>query len=188
MTSKTSYKMQLIGFLAVIVVVLAGFWLFYDHKPIVTVLYPTATPTATPDNSWKTADTQSATFRYPEKLQTAYISTQDWPPQLIVSDGTFKCTEGGSEINRAGITEKKVINNNTYCVTKESEGAAGSTYTMYSYITAKGNNKLANLIFTLRYVQCANYNDLQKTQCETERQSFDIDGLMDRIAQTIQLK
>ncbi len=120
------------------------------------------------------------TFQYPEKIPATYIYTVDWPPKVEIVDSPFTCTEAGSEIARAGKTEKITVNNHTYCVTKESEGAAGSIYTNYAYAMEK-ENKTVIFTFSLRFVQCANYDDPQKASCTAERGAFDIDSIMDTI-------
>jgi hypothetical protein len=140
--------------------------------------------------SWKTStDTaERVSFKYPEDLSTTYIHAVDWPPTVAVTDGPFSCTEAGSEIARAGKTELRRVVDREYCVTKESEGAAGSTYTMYAYAfepQTGGNGSVVILTFTLRAPQCANYDDPQKSACEGERETFDIDGVVDRIASTL---
>ncbi len=118
------------------------------------------------------------------ELDTKYISGQGWPPKITTSAGSFTCKEGGSEIEPGGITSKKVINGRVYCVTTQSEGAAGSIYTTYKYVTTN-NGRLTTAEFTLRYPQCLNYSDPQKTECLTERQNFDLDGLVDRIVMSV---
>lgn len=129
-----------------------------------------------------------ATFEYPETLSTTYISTTDWPPLLQIVDGTYECREAGREIDRAGKTEKKVINGRNYCVTTVTEGAAGSIYTMQAYAFPKGNNQVAILTFGLRATQCGNYDNPQKSACESERAAFSMDAIMDQIATSLTLK
>lgn len=138
---------------------------------------------------WKTFsdDKQTVTFQYPDQLAVTYIHSVDWPPQIAVNNGPFYCIEGGSEIAQVGKTQKIAINGREYCLTEESEGAAGSVYTQYAYSFPK-NEKVLTFTFTLRSVQCANYDDPQKTQCEKERQTFDINSIVDRMAQSAELK
>lgn len=141
---------------------------------------------ACPQVGWKTI-TDSKTgisYQYPENLTTKYISIVDWPPMIQELDQPFTCTEGGSEIARAGQTTQQTINGTTYCVTKESEGAAGSIYVNYAYAFAR-NNKTDILTFSLRFVQCANYEEPNKTACDTERASFTPDYILDQIAKSI---
>jgi hypothetical protein len=57
------------------------------------------------------------------------MHTQHWPPKLQVVIEPYQCTAGGSEAARAGKTEERKGGNQPYCVTKETEGAAGSIYT-----------------------------------------------------------
>jgi hypothetical protein len=140
-----------------------------------------------PPTNWKTffSTTTNITFRYPEQLGTTYIHPVDWPPQVQVVNQAFSCVEAGTEIMPAGKTEKHIVENQTYCVTKESEGAAGSIYTQYAYAFPYKNQTVI-LTFTLRMVQCANYDDPQKTACENERASFNTDTVLDQIIRTIQ--
>ena len=129
-----------------------------------------------PTYGWRVAtDTTSGiSFNYPESLPTNYIHAEAWPPTITVTDGVPTCTE------------KKTINSKAYCVTAESEGAAGSTYTTYSYATEK-LGKTITLSFILRAVQCMNYDNPQQAECLKERATFDIDALADRILQSAQL-
>ena len=79
-----------------------------------------------------------------------------------------------------------MVDNRTYCVTKVSEGAAGSIYTQYAYAFPK-NSKVVILTFSLRFPQCGNYSEPEKNECEGERETFDVDSIIDRIAQTLKL-
>ena len=140
--------------------------------------------------NWKTSvpTDKGVTFRYPENLLTNYIRPQEWPPKLLIIDNAgFSCEEGGLGINgRPGMTIQKSINNTVYCIENVSEGAAGTFYTDYTYTFLK-DGKLVKLTFTLAYPQCDNYDDPQKTECEQERQTFDLDVLIGRIAESVQL-
>lgn len=123
-------------------------------------------------------------FRYPKELATEYIRAFDWPPQVQLLDEPLTCNNAGSEVVGAGQTMEKTINGRDYCITKISNGAAGSTYTQYAYAFQK-NGGTAILTFTIRSVQCGNYDDPKKTACETERNAFSIDGIIDAIVGTI---
>ncbi len=123
-------------------------------------------------------------FQYPETLLTTYINTQDWPPQVQVLNEPFTCTEAGEETARAGKTEKRLVDDREYCRTSIVEGAAGSIYTQYAYAFPK-DGKTIIFTFSFQAVQCANYDNLQKTACENERSAFDLDSVVDRMARSI---
>lgn len=126
-------------------------------------------------------------FSYPETFETKYIHAVDWPPQAQILKQPYACAEAGVEIERAGKTEKRLVDNREYCRTTVVGGAAGSTYTQYAYAFSS-NNSTAILTFTIRAVQCANYDEVERVACEGEREAFDIDGMVDRIARSITLK
>lgn len=133
------------------------------------------------ENWTNTTDAKSGiSFSYPSDFGTQFIRPQDWPPVLNVYNEVLGCTEAGSTIDGAGKTQKIVVNGNEYCVTEKVEGAAGSTYTQYAFAKTK-DNKTEILTFTSKAVQCGNYDDPQKSACETERENFDIYKLVDKI-------
>lgn len=143
-----------------------------------------------PDNNgWKAfTDTASGiSFSYPETLLTKYIDIVDWPPHVQVLNDAFTCTEAGTEIARTGKTEKRIVDNRTYCVTTATEGAAGSIYTQYAYAFPK-DAKTIIFTFSLKAVQCGNYDEPKKTECEDEREFFDLDRIIDRIVFTTRLQ
>lgn len=115
-------------------------------------------------------------------LTTKYISTPDmvWPPAVKFLDNVFSCNVQGNQIIENGKTELKTVEDIQYCVTTHSEGAAGSMYTTYTY-TADIKNQLATTLFTLRFVQCENYDDPEKTSCKTEREQFNPDTIANGI-------
>lgn len=118
------------------------------------------------------------TSPFPSSLPTKYITTVDWPPKLQTINEPFTCTQAGSDRGRAGETSEIVINGETYCVTKITEGAAGSVYTQYAYAVAS-DNQTKIYTFSLRFPQCGNYGDVQKSECEKEKEQFDVDNLAD---------
>lgn len=141
------------------------------------------------DTSWKTFtdDALGISFKYPENpVANKYMEATDWPPHVQVLNEPFTCTEAGSEIDRAGQTLQQTVSGRTYCVTKVTEGAAGSTYTQYAYAFPKDSKTLI-FTFTIRYVQCGNYDDPEKTECENLRTTFDINNVVDQIAQTVRV-
>ncbi|HEY0011008.1 MAG TPA: hypothetical protein VGB97_03850 [Candidatus Paceibacterota bacterium] len=119
-------------------------------------------------------------FKYPKELPTTYIRVAEWPPKILRGEA-FACEEGETEI---GATREERINGKIYCVTSISEGAAGSTYTEYTYRTQDARGPLT-LNFTLRSVQCGNYNEPERGACEAERAAFSTDALAAQIAESV---
>ena len=147
-----------------------------------------ACPLVVANPGWLTTSTEGGlSFQYPEMLGTEYISAQTWPAKVELINKAFECTETGSEIKAGGQTVKKMITDKEYCITKASEGAAGSIYITYNYAVAMAEQTL-NLNLVLREVQCANYDEPKKAACEIEQSSFDIDSLMDKMVRSVQLK
>lgn len=139
------------------------------------------------DNSlWITATNEDGiTYQYPKELLAEYISVAEWPPVIKINTGTYSCNTTPQEISGVSeITSQILVDNRTYCVNVKHEGAAGSVYSSYTYTTSKNDN-IINVSFTLRYPNCNNYDDEQKTVCISEREAFDIDAIVDRIVQTI---
>jgi len=114
-----------------------------------------------------------------------YISVVDWPPIVKIETGTYSCKTTSQEVSsKSDITLQRMVDDRIYCVNVKHEGAAGSVYSSYTYITPK-NGKLINVSFTLRYPNCNNYDEEQNKACASEREAFDIDATVDRIAQTV---
>lgn len=184
-TSRTSFG--LVAGALVIVLILGGILFatgYFGERtsaPIPTVIHP----------GWKTASDGEITFLYPEDIGTTYITTTDWPPHLQLIGGPSTCTAAGRVNLPAGKTEQVLVNGREYCVTTEGEGAAGSTFLLKAYmfsINDSPSEEDNTMVFTfgLREVQCVNYDEPKKTECETERATFSIDDLVDEMAQTIQ--
>ncbi|MFA6536215.1 MAG: hypothetical protein WC250_03455 [Candidatus Paceibacterota bacterium] len=125
-------------------------------------------------------------FKYPADWPTDYVATVDWPPKVNFISGPFTCTEGGSQIARAGETVKKLIAGREYCITKEVEGAAGTMYIQYVYATEFGD-RTAYFTWTMRQPQCLNYDQPRQGECLDEENAFDPDSLMSQIVGTFKL-
>lgn len=138
------------------------------------------------DNSgWRTATNteQGITFQYPGEFPASYITPVNWPPEVTMASGTFFCDEtpGTSSLPQRII--RRLIDGRVYCVEAMSEGAAGSVYTEYTY-TAQRGAELIKLNFILQYPRCLNYDDPIMSACSNERETFDLDSMVDKIAQS----
>ena len=133
---------------------------------------------------WKTSSAGGVEFKYPETLTAKYISVSEWPPKVVVKTGEFSCAETPATESFPTRVARRMVDDRLYCVAAMSEGAAGSTYTTYTYTTARAG-KLISLNFVLRYPQCLNYDDPKQSECAAEREAFDLDGVIDRIVGTM---
>ncbi len=118
---------------------------------------------------------EAPSWQSPTELPTTYIKAVSWPPKMQVLQKPYTCTDPGRQI---------MLEKHLYCVTEESEGAAGSTYTTYTY-TFPRNDTTIQLTFTLQAAQCANYDGAEKAACTKERATFKVDRFVDDLAHTI---
>ena len=142
------------------------------------------------EGEWKYTepDARGLQFQYPDPLPTQFISAQAWPPKVSLVAEEFSCAAGEYTDSSGALvrTEERMVGDRMYCVDMSSEGAAGSTYTTYAYRTEQGDF-VAHVDFTLRYVQCMNYDEANQGMCTLEQGTFDVDGLVDRIASSIRM-
>ena len=145
-----------------------------------------ACPGQDSSNTWKTTkDAKTgASFQYPDSLHVGYINAVDWPPSVQFQNEPLVCNEAGSETDSAGRTEELTIEGRVYCVTQITEGAAGSVYTQYAYAFEK-DGKTVIFTFSLQMMQCENYDEPRKSECNLEQAAFSADGLIDRITQSV---
>jgi hypothetical protein len=143
---------------------------------------------STANDLWQTITDASSgvTFSYPTTLTTHYTTPVDWPPKVAVFDKSFSCTQADDEYSQAGRTIRRMVDNRTYCVTMESNVGAGSVLTQYAYAVEK-NGKSLIFTFSLQAGACDHYDEPQRTECNNERETFDLDGVVDRIAQSVTL-
>jgi hypothetical protein len=106
---------------------------------------------------------------------------------VYVSEGPFTCTEAGEAEDRAGKTELRNINGSVYCVTESTEGAAGNIYSQYAYAFER-DGSVVTLTFSTKTVQCGNFDEQQRRGCEQEKETFDLDLLVDQMVHTLKLK
>ncbi|MDD3032904.1 MAG: hypothetical protein PHX52_02585 [Candidatus Pacebacteria bacterium] len=139
-------------------------------------------------NENKKTDEPTLVFEEIKGLDTKYISGATWPPEITISEASeLVCNETASESSVSKRVYKQVVNNQEYCITASSEGAAGSVYTEYSYSTIKFS-KLITLDFTLRFVNCYNYDGEDQAACIAERESFDVTNNIDEIISSLEYK
>ncbi len=184
--------------LIVIVAIAAGaaYYFLTDYPapnasdtPYQTINDPSSIPPAPVDKSWKkfTDEASGASFLYPEKLPATYIKPVDWPLRIKVLNDTFDCRETDQTAKPGIRTEERRLGTQDYCITTAQEGAAGSTYTDYTYVMAKAG-KTVVLSFSLRFVRCENYDAVSRSNCQQERAIFDIDSIVQKIAESVELK
>ena len=132
---------------------------------------------------------QGTQFSYPSPFPVTYITPQNWPPEVTMAAGDFSCVEGNSVGPEGGQkqTSKRTIGESEYCVGVSAEGAAGSTYTTYEYMTAQGDF-LVTVNFILRTPQCMNYDGKEQMACKTQQETFNVDALVERIASSITMQ
>jgi len=172
-------KKQILFPIIVLLLVLSviGVILFTQNPAPSTPVNQTSSITITPTVSSSISPTSVS------QLPTKYITAQDWPPKVNVENKAFSCIQAGSTNSPAGQTKQITINGHIYCVTVESEGAAGSIYSQYAYARPQGNTTQI-FTFTLRFVQCENYPQPQMTECQSERNNFNVDNFTDSYIQT----
>ena len=133
--------------------------------------------------SWETMKSIGGhmTIQYPAQLGTTYMRAVEWPPRVTTEPGAFTCFE--TQTSPLGVTTKRIIGGVQYCVTTQSEGAAGSTYVTYTYLTEKEQTRI-KLVFTIQETQCLNYDEPQQSECKAERDRFSADALATRVLGT----
>ena len=125
----------------------------------------------------------------PDSFKANYISFQNYGSNVFkaeeypkleswVENGEIECDETPLESSLPLRISKKEINGQKYCIGASSEGAAGSVYTQYAYTTVIGDNVYL-VQFVVRYPSCSNYPDKERKECETERENFNLDNLVD---------
>ncbi len=133
----------------------------------------------------KNEDPKNFEITFPESLNQKYISETKWPPTVTISasDQASRCEvtgpyeEPGRESSLPTRVSRQFLAGEVYCIEAVSEGAAGSTYTEYTYTTIK-DDKLVKINFTLQFLGCDNYDEPEKTACTRERITLDLDNII----------
>jgi|GEM_PF-2521994 len=139
---------------------------------------------------WKVMSGDGLSFAYPAEFDVNYIVPKIWPPQgyILSASGPLPCaaTPAGQTVP-AGQSVQKVVNGHTYCVTTVNETATTSIATQYAYVF-KSDEKIVALLMSLRFTQCASVSTPErKIACEEGRKHFDLDAIVDGIAQTFKV-
>lgn len=148
---------------------------------------PVTTPAPISDLLSYTDTQRGVSFSYPKDLGTQYIHPQAWPPIISTKKGPLTCKSQSPSTPPVNTTESRTIAGMDFCVTTQSEGAAGSEYTTYNYAT-EINGQVTTLTAVLQAVRCENYDNPKKTACEQERAVFNMDTIMAPIAESIILR
>lgn len=136
---------------------------------------------------WTVGAGGSVTFRYPESFATEYVEAYDWPPKFAIQNTPLSCAAAGAPEKRAGRTEPRLIGGRRFCVTDIAGAAAGSRYDQYAY-AFEADARTVYMTFTIRSPNCGNYDEPQRSACEREQQSFDIDDIVGRIAASVRVE
>jgi hypothetical protein len=131
-------------------------------------------------------------------LNTKYIGSQDWkviivneeekfPLKFKITEGQIDCKIRSSESGLLSKTVKRKIDGQIYCIESLSEGAAGTIYTQYTYSTIKSGS-LIIVSCVIRYPQCINYSEPQRTECANEHETFDLDKIIGHIIKNLSVK
>jgi hypothetical protein len=140
------------------------------------------------DGQWllSSPNSQGVSFMYPMEMPTTYISAVEWPPLVERTVNEYSCTPGPITAADGPLKtqERRVFGDREYCVTWSDEGAAGSTYRAYEYAFEFGEDTY-RVVFQLRYPQCLNYEEPQQSACMSEQENYNLDAVIDRIAQSI---
>jgi len=128
-------------------------------------------------------------------LNTEYIGSQNWkliivneeekyPPKFKITEGQIDYRKTSSESDLRSRTVKRKIDGRIYCIESSSEGAVGTVYTQYAYSTIKSGS-LIMVSCVIRYPQCINYSEPQRTECANERETFDLDKIISYIVKNL---
>jgi hypothetical protein len=146
----------------------------------------TSTPLPLPSStgSWNLfqSPTSSVTFTYPKELGTTYMRANAWPPEVKTEKGRFTCFE--TKATPQGFTVRRTIQGVQYCVTTQSEGAAGSIFSTYTYLSEKEGTRV-HFKFTIQETQCGNYDEPKRSECVFERNEFSVDDLAHRMMNSV---
>jgi hypothetical protein len=135
-----------------------------------------------------TANAQGISFMYPVELPTTYIQASQWPPVLERVVNRYSCEPGPITAADGPMqtVEKRMIGDREYCVTSRAQETSEGIVRAYEYAFAFGDSTY-RLFFQLRYPQCLNIEGSEQQSCVSEQENYNLDAVIDRIAQSIQI-
>jgi hypothetical protein len=156
-----------------------------EEIPTPTEIQSPAPSTASDETiNWKTyKDEQTgAEFKYPESFGANVWRAYVWPPKLTIVQEEQDSLKVGCPDLPSNISSIPVeINGLDYIFYEASEGAAGSTYTTYCYITKKDKNYYVfNFLIRTTSGCGTNCGAYCETQFETECKNLDIVNTIDK--------
>ena len=187
---------QILATVAISLILIAGFTIYKTHHTNPINEGENCDPqTCAASTTKEFYDTNlKAGFKYLDNLYidekiSEYVHLQEWPPTLSISTDTYKCDVSGNQVMQGGLTYTKNVDGMDLCATVQSEGAAGSTYTTYTYKkNYPDQNKIAIFKFVIRAPQCGNYDQPMSTNCEKEKQLFNADNMTAKVFKTLYFK
>ena len=148
----------------------------------------------------ETDTTQGITFKYPKDISlfhSLYVRDAKfpWPPRIIIRNENFTCAAKSlSPSNHITVTPKNV-NGHTYCVSRSTEGAAGSTYETYNYTTMVAGKSVTASFIMFGPTNCSVYDNgtgnapdnqtFNSCQKELSTYSTDLDNLIAAMMQSV---
>lgn len=146
-----------------------------------------AVPPAEGMDTWHTYTSNELTFRYPVDFGTTYAHPTYWPPVIEKSTmSTYTCVEGGFETQTNGKTEKRMVGGREYCRTV-SNALNEKEVKDYGYMTKSGDGVVVFQL-SVRTPACTQYTGVQREECVSEAEFFDLDSIVDQIYQTVEFK
>ena len=135
-------------------------------------------------NTWDTASSSIAEFRYPDDLDTNYVLPVKWPPRVLVTDAPYVCEKEGPNVPAGAVVEERKIVGTLFCVMTITEDVAGGVHTDYAYMY-EDEGKTLTLAFSTQTLQCNNYSGSRQERCLEEQALFDMDSFVVLIKKTL---
>lgn len=180
-------KNHLLLFASTALIIFVVFLFSYNSSPDVRIPEEKTSSPASDSYATITDEKSGISFTYPIKRNYSYVTLSDWPPRFVNSLDEVKCELDEQTSAISGATSyTKTIKGNNYCIWETIEGAAGSVYRAYQITYPKGGQYLT-MSFTVQYPQCENFTENEVTVCQTEQTEFDLEALINEVAQSAEL-